>query len=619
MADRQVLTRVAGTAHPKVITEGTDSAILDSIIRSTSGAASLWTDANTTSIIIGSSNANTTIGGDLRGNDDGTGLILGHAGSGASTGSAPQTVSLTTTEKDDLVEADGMFVYDETLGKFQGRVSSEWVDLGAGDVTGIISRLATLPQAITGVTEPSEITLGTGTTAQSFPDSSTTGQRFEVKVPEEYDSGDLTVNIVYSMSSAVASPNNVVRLEIAAEIADVSGGSFDTATYAAANFDITVPDNSTNVSRILTITISEGDFGSGDSIVILFKRLGGDGADLHTGALQVIGYDYAYLGQLASRDVMQVVSLFDDTDETANAPRTIDGTQGSFDTLEYLTAIDDEQKFEVAVPDNWDGTSSMLISIVSKMSTGASGVVSLELVAEIADVSGGSLVVDGPRTYLLTPPATTDLFRSASVFEIPASLLGVGDVITVKLARRGSTDANDTHGGTFIVLSAIATTASIPKIGFSAVTVESHYLEEGQLKIVSGSPTGTQEDPSFSGDFETWVLMTGTGSGDRIDVQYQGRLMSSQTQITKIEIPVKGTGEYQIKVFTEDNGATNQYAASALTAAPGTRTLITILAAGLTNQPSLSGLDEGRFHVVVEATLDNAEVLRVGRPYITQE
>lgn len=73
----------------------------------------------------------------LRGPDDGTGLVLGHAPSGASTGSAPQVVAVTTTQRGQLVAANGMMVYNATTDQFEVYDSGAWKALGSGGaVTG---------------------------------------------------------------------------------------------------------------------------------------------------------------------------------------------------------------------------------------------------------------------------------------------------------------------------------------------------------------------------------------------------------------------------------------------------------------------------------------------------
>jgi hypothetical protein len=93
---------------------------------------------NSSRDLLASPNASLILsGGDLRGDDDGTGIIIGHVGTGDPGGSALQTTSFTTTERDYLVEADGMVVYNETDNQLQGRVNGSWVNLGyTGGATG---------------------------------------------------------------------------------------------------------------------------------------------------------------------------------------------------------------------------------------------------------------------------------------------------------------------------------------------------------------------------------------------------------------------------------------------------------------------------------------------------
>jgi len=143
------------------------------------------------------------------------------------------------------------------------------------------------------------------------------------------------------------------------------------------------------------------------------------------------------------------------------------------------------------------------------------------------------------------------------------------------------------------------------------------YLHGPNFKVITGSGVNgdLDDDLALGTDFESWALMTSTVAAGRVDAQFSGRLAVNQTTISSLKIPVKGTGEYQIKVFVEGSGASNVYTSSALTAAPGARTLISLTDADLSSQPS----GERRYHVVVEATLDASEVLRVGRPFTAQE
>ena len=144
------------------------------------------------------------------------------------------------------------------------------------------------------------------------------------------------------------------------------------------------------------------------------------------------------------------------------------------------------------------------------------------------------------------------------------------------------------------------------------------YLDGPSFNPVSGVTASDLEHPDFAGDFELYAVMTSASAAARIDVLYSGRLASFQSQITQITFALVGNlaaAQYQVKVYVEGSGATQVYTPSALTAAPVTRTVITINSGDLSAQPT----GEKRFFVVVEATLDAGEELRVGRPLAVQE
>jgi len=87
-----------------------------------------------------------TLGGVLKGTDDGTGVILGHAPSGAGTGSAAQLVGVSTAQRDNLTGVNGMLVYNSTTGQFEGYDGS-WQPLGSGGaVPGTDSETFTINQ-----------------------------------------------------------------------------------------------------------------------------------------------------------------------------------------------------------------------------------------------------------------------------------------------------------------------------------------------------------------------------------------------------------------------------------------------------------------------------------------
>lgn len=127
-----ILKRQTGKGHLTSADEANDTVAISGLVRTAAGTAALYTDAFTTAITIGSAGTPVTIADALRGPDDGTGLVIGHAPSGATTGSAPQAVSVTTAQKGQLVAANGMSIYDTDLGEYQVRSGGAWVTVGGG-------------------------------------------------------------------------------------------------------------------------------------------------------------------------------------------------------------------------------------------------------------------------------------------------------------------------------------------------------------------------------------------------------------------------------------------------------------------------------------------------------
>jgi len=468
-------------------------------------------------------------------------------------------------------------------------------------------------------TGPTEGTKGNFATLDFDPDNDN-GIKFDFKVPDDYDSGDLTLNITAAMATSVASPNNQIRVEWEADIIDVSTNSIDTGTYTAAGATVTTrEDQNPTRENVGSIAISAIDFQAGDTIQFRLKRDADHGDDDHTGAWQVITLDVSYTGQVAARNHVQHIQLFLDTDETAPAS----GTKGNFDTMDFSASADNEQKFECMVPEHWDGMSDLHVRLTYALDTGTGGDVVLETEGSIADVSGNDVDTIAVQKFILTVAANTNPYRSVVIRSISVNDIGAGDTLVIKLARRAGTDADDTaNSDVFQVINATVVTGVGPSTGFDVISISEGYLFAHDFEVQAGSPTAEQDSPSFAGDFETYMKMTGNGASEQVDVSFQGRLAFAQTTIKQIKIPVKGSSasaQYQIKVYTEGNGNTNQYSASSLTAAPTSRTLVTLTDTDITNHPDVGGSDEGRFFVVVEAHLDASEILYVGRPFVKQE
>lgn len=523
---------------------------------------------------------------------------------------ATDTTAVITNINVSALQCKTTGTWEQGAGGTEAALTSALTELGAGGgaVTGDTSVRVPTVDAISGVTQATSTTVSSFN-VRSHPDESETGQQFEFKVPDDYDSGDITINVTYRMSTVVASPNNVVRVETAAEIAPAAGGTIDVASYGLAQSDLTTLEN-VNWSRVTVLTLTEGDFATADSILVKVKRRGTHANDDHTGAFQIMTYDFAYTSQTATREVTQNITIFDASDETSATA----GTKSSFNTLDYSGSATNEQQFQVIVPDNWDQASDLHIQATYAMGAAeASKTVLLRTEYEVADVSGGSITVSGTEDHTEYPANDTNVRRTVSLRGIPAADIGVGDSILVKLKRLGGTD---THTSTFQLIAVSVYTGVAPKTGFSEVTITQDYLEAPVFNQVSGTTSSDLEYPTFSGDFETWAFMTSTTAVARIDVGFSGRLTDGQTSLAEIKVPIKGNAgaQYNLKVYAEGSGATPVYT-SGLTAAPTSRTVLTLLSGALSAQPT----GEKRYHVVVEATLDNTEELRVGMPFVKQE
>jgi len=352
-----------------------------------------------------------------------------------------------------------MTVKIKQIGLPTGTAGQVWVLDGSGGVnaadqtgsgSGTVSDAVLVTQDIPAVTAPTLVTVGATTPALSHPDGSTTGQRFEHPVSKAYLSGDLTLNAVYKMSTAVASPNNVIRIETTAEIAKASTGAIDSATYPATEADLTVPDNTTNTVRQAVKTISAGDFGAGDVIQFYAKRVGAHANDVHTGAWELIGYDVSYTAQVIAQVSSQFIgqNVFTDTDETPAAV----GTKGNFDTLDFITGVDREQKAAFQIPDNWDGVSDITVQAFYAMASSESAkVVRMATEGEIANTTTGAIDTLAAINVDVAVPGNTNLVRSPVLRTILASAVVSGDYVTLKFARRGSA-TEDTHGGSLQLL-----------------------------------------------------------------------------------------------------------------------------------------------------------------------
>lgn len=484
---------------------------------------------------------------------------------------------------------------------------------GGGSITGLLTKAIPFTDDIPSVTPPTPSTTGTDIDTLDFPDGSTTGQKVEFDVPDDYDGGDLEVLAVWRPESSVAGPTNV-RIQTDGEIGDISDGDVD--TISSANTDVTVPDSSTAVERTVLKTITSGTFGAGDHILLNFKRLGADGSDTYTADWKLIGMQYRYTGQVQTRAATQSAELFSDTDETPPSNGTL-GTD--INTLDF--AVDEEQKTTFLVPDNWDEISDAYIRVVYGMSTAeASKTVTVETAGEIANVDGGTVDTLGVVSFDIDPANDSDVpHRTVAIRVIPASALHKGDQVTLKFARRTSTGSE--HSGDFQLVTMTLTLGVAPSSGVTAATIWAEYLTfmgfQNQSGSIGGDYYGLDMLIGGGSDEEAYFKISSTAASGVLQAVFAGRFGPSQTAIKKVKVPLKGAGAspyYRWRLYCSGYGSTAQYD-SGSQAAPGSLTTLEINDTQISNQPD----SNGKFWVVVEAQLDASEDLYLGPVWAQQE
>lgn len=146
-----------------------------------------------------------------------------------------------------------------------------------------------------------------------------------------------------------------------------------------------------------------------------------------------------------------------------------------------------------------------------------------------------------------------------------------------------------------------------------AGTQQSLYLGPPIVQYAVGEPSVDTEATDFTGFEEAYVRAEGFAASDQADIHFPGRLTALQTQIQSIKVGLKGTGDYQIKVYVEAAGPTWVLAYdSGVVAAPGALTEVTILAGALSAQP----INSKRFYVVISCFVDATEIVNTTLPYV---
>jgi len=534
----------------------------------------------------------------------------------ATAGSGGATKGKATFDSDKGIDAIAGVVelkVDGSSMQFNGFGELQSISGAGGAATGTVSSQIAFTEDIVAITPPVNGTTGGGDISTlDFETAVIEGTRFSFSVPDDYFSGDIEISCVQQMSSSDAAGS--IEIETTAKIVDISLGTIDSASYPATQTALSVPTN-TDIERRTFLIITEGDFAKGDTIQVLYKRLGSDVSDVHPGGQQVLSFQFAYIAVVSGRVANRQVNLFENAPgETATTSNTISG--GDITVEDYLTAVDTGLKFDFTVPDNWDEASTADIRISYVMSATDGGDVRLETRAKIARTISGTIDTIGTANFDFTPGAGGPTVPKATtpILSISTSALSKGDVVTVIVVRRG-TAVEDTHPGDLQLMTALITFGVVAPGGVSTVTIKEEYLNQGTFGNASGFGIKTDTDLVDLTDFETYDNMSSTVASGSVDVSYQGRLGGLQSTITQIRFFIKGTGaspQYTLKIYAEGTGLVHTDGPNS---APGGSTEIVKTDVDLSAQPTGSK----RFVVVITADIDSGEAVLVSRPFAKLE
>jgi hypothetical protein len=156
--------------------------------------------------------------------------------------------------------------------------------------------------------------------------------------------------------------------------------------------------------------------------------------------------------------------------------------------------------------------------------------------------------------------------------------------------------------------------------GAGALTAAEGYMGFPVFRNPTPNITAKTDAADETADFEEWHSASSSADGGQVEAVFMGRLCGGCTTVKQLDIAIKGGGttpQFQFLLYTEGSGAVNQYTGTYSTAqaAPGSRTLISIVASEITNQPT----GEGRYILVVRSFVDTGEIVYCGTPFFRQE
>ena len=143
---------------------------------------------------------------------------------------------------------------------------------------GTLSKNAGVFRDVTGDTPTTPVEVN-DEDAANFPDAVTTAIRVAFDIPDDYlTTGNIEVYLRISASTSEAADFRVQS------DFRINGGALQGTTDATVT-----PDPTLTVQNLVgpILTISTGTLTNGDGIALLIRRLGGDGADDHGGAMRL--------------------------------------------------------------------------------------------------------------------------------------------------------------------------------------------------------------------------------------------------------------------------------------------------------------------------------------------
>jgi hypothetical protein len=475
--------------------------------------------------------------------------------------------------------------------------------------TGTVSLGALLTQNITGTNPPAAVFVATDIPAEQYSHSQVQGQLMDFVVPDDYDSGALSISAVLQMVTP-GSPGNV-RIQTQAKIVKNETGTIDTTTFPATPSTITPTAASSFFQRIVLLSITNGTFSRGDTIQFYFTRLGTNVLDTDTRAAQIVSFEVAYTGQVSTRAATQTADVFGSVFGVPTPPAG--NVSSDIPTLDFSGSVDQAAACYFIVPDNWDGISSAYVRAEYALAApGTAGNIGLQVSGNIADAVGGGVIPITPATFTF-PVSGTNPFRSPLFGQIPATSMTKGSFIELAIRRITSTPGNTSS--TFQLINVTITFGVFPVVGFQTST--QGLLGQGVFGNFSGTVTANIDYPNIGlGEYQALADMSSTTASGRVDVAFQGVLQSGQTQVSQLYVPIKGSGptpQYHILVYAE--GTVGTVYDSGLQTPAGSLTLINVPGASLSAQPT----GGGHYLVVVQAFINSGDTLFAGRPTFQQQ